>query len=356
MPENSTKGEKMAYETITLLGPLVIERQGSFFVGGTVLRQAGAFDPFAFSSPGETHYGDHAYVQFQIPPDARKLPLVMWHGGGQMAKTWESTPDGREGFQTIFLRRGFAVYILDQPRRGRAGATTVGATVAPNFGDQSRFGIFRLGIWPDYFPNVQFPRDPESLKQFFRQQVPDTGTSDLGGNPAGREVMVSAAVALFEKIGPAVLITHSASGILGWLTAMRTPNVRAIVGYEPSPFVFPAGEMPPLPEFFKQSRHFPPSPVSPADFARLARIPIQVVYGDNIPTEPSPYAALESKRLAVAMAARFVEALRQYGGDATVLHLPERGLLGNTHFPFADLNNLAVADLLSEFLHEKALD
>src|SRR5262245_61447225 len=142
-------------------GPLVIERQGSFFVGGTVLEQAGGFDPVAFVSPGQTHHGDHAYVQYQVPPNARKLPLVMWHGAGQMAKTWESTPDGREGYQTIFLRRGYAVYILDQPRRGRAGNTTIGATVTPNFVDQSLFGIFRLGIWPDFFPNVAFPRDPE---------------------------------------------------------------------------------------------------------------------------------------------------------------------------------------------------
>src|SRR5258708_1800264 len=86
-------------------GPLLIDRHGSSFAGGTVPRRAGSFAPVGFVSPGPTHHGDHAYVQFQIPPNARRLPLVMWHGAGQMAKTWESTPDGREGFQTIFLRR-----------------------------------------------------------------------------------------------------------------------------------------------------------------------------------------------------------------------------------------------------------
>ena len=83
-----------------------------------------------------TIHGDHAYAQFQIPEHARRYPLVMWHGGGQFSKTWESTPDGREGYQTIFLRRGFAVYILDQPARGRAGRSTVGITITPTASEQ----------------------------------------------------------------------------------------------------------------------------------------------------------------------------------------------------------------------------
>ena len=90
--------------------PLILERQGSFAFGGTVVT----------GTNGDTFHGDHGYVQFQIPPNARNLPLVMWHGGGQMGKTWESTPDGRDGYQTIFVRRGFSTYIIDQPRRGRA--------------------------------------------------------------------------------------------------------------------------------------------------------------------------------------------------------------------------------------------
>jgi hypothetical protein len=48
---------------------------------------------------------DHAYVFYQIPVNARKFPLVLWHGFGQFSKTWETTPDGREGFQNILLRQ-----------------------------------------------------------------------------------------------------------------------------------------------------------------------------------------------------------------------------------------------------------
>ena len=116
--------------------PVTIATQGSFFAGGTVITTAN----------GQLFHGDHAYFQYQIPPDARDLPLVMWHGGGQSGKSWESTPDGREGYQTIFLRRGFAVYLLDQPRMGRAGRSTAGATLTPTGNAATVWNIFRLGI------------------------------------------------------------------------------------------------------------------------------------------------------------------------------------------------------------------
>jgi hypothetical protein len=143
----------------------VTAKLGSFLVGGTVLDSAGTFDPSAFppSPEGQSAYVDHAYVQYLTPPNARELPLVMWHGGGQYGKTWESTPDGREGFQTIFARRGFATYVVDQPRRGRAGNTAEGTTTGPGFNDAFLFNVFRLGIWdesgPRFFPNPVLPAD-----------------------------------------------------------------------------------------------------------------------------------------------------------------------------------------------------
>ncbi|MEN9929457.1 MAG: hypothetical protein RLZZ231_1378, partial [Bacteroidota bacterium] len=100
--------------------PLLIEEQGSFAVGGTMITNPGTFDPYKPTPDGQTFRGDHAYVFYQIPVKARKYPLVMWHGIGQFSKTWETTADGREGYQTIFLRRNFPVYLIDQPRRGNA--------------------------------------------------------------------------------------------------------------------------------------------------------------------------------------------------------------------------------------------
>src|SRR5687768_9422677 len=117
--------------------PLAIQEQGSFAVGGTVVTAPGTFDPIAQGAynpagadpRGQTLHGDHAYVFYQVPVNARRLPLVFWHGHGQSARTWETTPDGREGFQTIFLRRGYSVYLLDQPRRGRAARSTAPGTI-----------------------------------------------------------------------------------------------------------------------------------------------------------------------------------------------------------------------------------
>jgi hypothetical protein len=72
-----------------------------------VVTNPGSFEALALTPDGQTVRGDHAYVQYQAPVGPRRLPLVMWHGRGQSAKTWETTPDGRQGFQTLFLRRGF---------------------------------------------------------------------------------------------------------------------------------------------------------------------------------------------------------------------------------------------------------
>jgi hypothetical protein len=51
----------------------------------------------------------------------------------------------------------------------------------------------------------------------------------------------------------------------------------------------------------------------------------------------------------------FAEKINKYGGKAEVLLLPDAGLTGNTHIPFADMNNVAVADLLSTFLAQHGL-
>lgn len=132
---------------------LQIEEQGSFAVGGTVLTD----------SLGHKYHGDHAYVFYQKPVDARKYPLVFAHGVGQFSKTWETTPYGREGFQNIFLRKGFSTYLVDQPRRGNAGRSTEAVTLEPVFDEEEWFNRFRVGIYPDYFEGVQFSRHRTAL-------------------------------------------------------------------------------------------------------------------------------------------------------------------------------------------------
>ncbi len=109
-------------------GPLRIQSQGSFAVGGIVQQAPGTYDNNKPTAAGQSFHGDHLYAFYQVPQNPKALPIVMLHGAFQSARSWETTADGREGFQTLFLRRGFPVYLIDQPRRGRAGNSTVAAT------------------------------------------------------------------------------------------------------------------------------------------------------------------------------------------------------------------------------------
>ncbi|WP_374533722.1 alpha/beta fold hydrolase [Phenylobacterium sp.] len=276
------------------------------------------------------------------------LPIVMLHGAFQSGRSWETTPDGREGFQTLFLRRGYSVYLVDQPRRGRAGASTLAAAIEPAPNDQLFFDQFRLGVWPDYFDGVQFDRSPQALDQFLGSVTPNTGPYDAG-------VISDAMAALFEKTGPAILFTHSQAGGPGWLTAIKNANVKAIVAFEPgSGFVFPPGELPPA--MPSAAGPLTPETVPLADFQKLTRIPIVIYYGDNIPTEATERRGEDNWRVRLAMAQLWVEAVNRHGGDAALVHLPEVGIRGNTHFLMSDLNNLQVADHVARFLAEKKLD
>ena len=303
--------------------PLIIQEQGSFAVGGTVMTQPGTYDPVERGPEGQTFHGDHAYVFYQIPVNARRLPLVLWHGR-------------------------FGVYVVDQPRRARGGRSTLPVTITPRPDEQAWFETFRLGLWPDFHPGVQFSRDPEALEQYFRQMTPDTGPIDI-------EVTSAAVAALFDRIGPGILVTHSHSGGMGWRTAIKSQNVRAIATYEPgSNFVFPSGEVPaPLPS---SAGPLEAVGVPLSEFDLLTKIPIVIYYGDNIPETPSLNPGHDGWRVRLAMARLWADAVNRRGGDVTLVHLPAIGIRGNTHFPFSDLNGLQIADLLSAFLKKNGLD
>ena len=99
-----------------------------------------------------------------------------------------------------------------------------------------------------------------------------------------------------------------------------------------------------------------PEAVPPADFRKLTRIPIVIYYGDNIPTEPTQRRGEDNWRVRLAMARRWVDGINKHGGDARLVHLPDVGIRGNTHFLMSDLNNVQIADLVSRFLAENKLD
>jgi pimeloyl-ACP methyl ester carboxylesterase len=340
--------------------PITIERQGSFFVGGRQVTAAGTYlgtESLAPPNAGQTYWIDQMYVQYQVPLNAHRLPIVLVHGGGGTGRVWESTPDGRDGYQTLLLRRGYAVYIVDAPRGGRSGFPSFNGAfgklddnqrlVSPRSarpGREHAWSRWRLGpAYPDTFAVQAFPMDAvDSFLQHIRPLISD--------DP---EVNAQAIVALLDKIGPAVLVTHSNSGLWGWLAATYSPNVVAIVSYEPS-FVFPRGDVPSA-QSLVAGTQVSGVPISPQEFARLSNIPIQVVFGDNIPALPVAELPADERRTQVIMARQFAAGLNAQGGKASVLMLPDVGLRGNSHFMFSDLNNVQVADQLILFLEKQGL-
>ncbi len=310
-------------------GPITIQKQGSFAVGGKVLG-----DPAKRSLSC-----DHGYVDYQIPTNPRRINLVMWHSAA--ATAWLNRWDGGEGFQSIFLRRGFPVYIWDGPAVGRANWGCANYTYTAGEGrDQGSFTAWRFGIeYPNWFEGVQFPtKDPEAWNQAARARYLEFDTIE------NAQMQSDAAAKLMDKIGPSVALTNSAGGMRALLTALKTNNLAAIVMYENVGYLYPTGEGPGVPQ-----TGFGPIEVPLEEFRKLTRIPLQVVWGDNVDKSANYSERLKHSKL-------FVEKINKYGGKAQVLMLPEAGLKGNTHIPFADMNNVAVADLLSKFLAANGLD
>lgn len=329
-------------------GAISIEKQGSFMVGGSVISTPGEYNSKQWQDPqGQTRHGDHAYVFYQIPTQPNKYPVVFLQGAWQSSKTWESTPDGRDGFQNLFLKNGYSVYLVDQPRRGKAGQGTTSQTITPTTTDQFCFDISRLGLWPNFYKNVQFPQSQEALNQFFRQTTPNTGNYD-------EQIISDSMSQLFNKIGDGVLVTHSQGGGPGWLTAIKNPKVRGIVSFEPgSGYIFPKGEAPET--MTSSAGTLAPVEIELEDFIKLTKIPIVIFYGDNIPKSLTGIPGQDNWFMRLEMAKLWVGAINKKGGNAKLVHLPELGIYGNTHFMFSDLNNKQIAELVFKFLSENKL-
>lgn len=308
--------------------PIVLAKQGAFEAGGKILGDG-----------DKTLSCDHGYVEYQIPAKAKHTALVMWHSSS--AKVWQNRWDGGEGYQSIFLRRGYPVYLWDGPRVGRGAWGCETSTYEPRVGrDQGNFVAWRFGAkFGEWFPGVQFPTaSAEAWDQATRARYEEFDTIE------NAQLQSDAAAKAMDRIGPAVLVTNSAGGFRALLTALKSDKVKAIVSYENPGYVLPEGT-----ELKAGNGWFPPVHVSPQEFKKLTLIPIQLVFGDNVDKSPdwSRYRA---------NAVQFAELVNAAGGHAEVFDLPSAGLHGNTHIPFADLNNVAVADQLSLFLKKNHLD
>jgi pimeloyl-ACP methyl ester carboxylesterase len=307
----------------SLGGPLELQDEGVFYINGHVT-------PTSFSGPaGPEGAGeiitDQMYVQYRIPKTISGLPIIMVHGSGHTGVTYETTPDGREGWATYFTRHGFPVYVVDHVGRGRSSfdpsvinqakqeSKPGSLPTVPLFTRQRAYQNFRFG--PKFgtpYPGGQFPI--EAQDQYFAQLVPNTETT----LPGGGANTVKALAALVDKIGPAMVMVHSQSGGYGLeLVRQRADKVKALIIVEGACGPLSADDV-------KNS------------FSKVATL---MVWGDN---------ANDADRRKVCDAS--IDAINASGGHAKFLDLPAAGLKGNSHMLMMEKNNLQIADLIIGWL------
>ena len=339
-PESSTTVQEAPAESTGLS----IAEQGIFSAGGTVITSDGTFDVsnYYMSREGSTSHVDHANVLYQIPTEDTGLPMVFLHGYGQSRMGWMTTPDGRAGWSDLFLRKGHSVWLIDQPRRGEAGQTSVAGTISTEPSDQTWYTQFRIGTYLNgeftYNEGSQFPAGAETLDQFFRQMTPDTAMDSANGDQNIDNTVVAQAVAaaideVYERTGKdSILVTHSQGGMPGWETARYTDHIAAIVAIEPG--------MAPM--------------VDSEDYKALVekQIPIAFYYGDYIGDEFADVPAAGMWGMMASSADTFTEAYTAAGCTSTVVHLPDEGITGNSHFMFQELNNDVIADHVENWIQE----
>ena len=340
-----------------------LAHHGYFYVGG---HYEGA--------PGSDIMAGQMYVEVWVPGAVRRpYPIVLIHGAAQTATNWMGTPDGRKGWVHWLVEQGWIVYMIDQPARGRSawhasdGAIrSFSATqIATRFTATEVLGSWAQAKkhtqWPSDHPNKGRPGDPV-FDAFYATQV-----EYIPANAVAQKLNQDAGAALLDKIGPAVVLTHSQSGPFGWLIADARPDkVRAVVALEPSgpPFqeaVFSQDKGrawgptdikltydPPVndpSEIAIEQQAAPDRPdvvacwrqKAPARrLVNLQRIPVVIVAA-----EASYHAAYDHCTAAY---------LNQAGVNTTFVRLEDRGIRGNGHMVMIERNNLEIAKLVDDWL------
>ena len=318
--------------------PIALKEMGSFHVGGREVVISGkpvkevVFTPGGVPAkvdPNGVYQVEQMYVQYFIPQDQRgALPLLMWHGGGLTGVTYETTPDGREGWLNFFLKRGWAVYNSDAVERGRSGWAMYPDVFKgePVFlTKENPFERFRIGAGPGSYskdpakmkllPGSQFPT--EGYDNFTKQGVPRWTTTD--------DAIIAAYTELVDKVCPCVVLIHSQSGQFGLKVAQARPDkVKALVLVEPAG----VGDR-------KQ-------------VARLKNVPILAVYGDYIESD-SRWPKIRANGVG------FLEEVRKAGGRYDVVDLPKIGIRGNSHMMMMDKNSDQIAGVIQDWLQKQGL-
>lgn len=321
-------------------GALHISEMGSFFVGGEIISLTQLPLRERISTPGgpvhpidpngEISVG-HMYVQYvRLAAPRTRVPLLLWHGGGMSGANWESTPDGRPGWQSFFLRAGLDVFVSDAVERGRSGFAPFPEVYpeAPYFrtAKEAWEDVFRLGPIGSYAKDVPSRRPFAGLRfplahfdAFMKQSVPRWSCNDA--------LTQDAYHALVQQIGSCFLLMHSQGGAFGLHAALRAPDkVKAVIAIEPSGAPDPA--------------RFDP--------AGLRDVPHLFVWGDHIDGNPFWTRYQPNVR-------RWYEALSAAGVPTQWIDLPQRGIAGNSHALMMDDNSDQIAALVVDWMETQGL-
>ena len=318
--------------------PLVLKAQGSFFIGGEKVEQSEV--ELGNLGPGGHITVNQMYVRYMVPQGGEgNVPVVMVHGATLTGKSWETTPDGRMGWDEYFVRKGHPVYVPDQVGRGRSGfnqavyndvragsAPPAGQPVWLRFSDEVVWPNFRFGSKPGApYPDSQFP--VAAVDELSKQGVPDMSFGLPRPNPTFKALSD-----LASQLRGAVLMGHSQSGPFPLESALLDPSVaRGLVLVEPGR----------CPDTFTDEQ-----------IKTLAAVPILIVFGDHrdtptgLPTLPTWQARFEACQ---AMISR----VKSAGGQAEMLAPPERGIRGNSPMIMQDRNSLQIADLILKWIDGK---
>jgi pimeloyl-ACP methyl ester carboxylesterase len=270
------------------------------------------------------------YVEYLVPKGGGgKVPVVMLHGGGLSGKSYETTPDGRMGWDEYFVRKGHAVYVPDQASRARSGfdhriynevrAGNAPPSAQPSIGrtsNETAWATFRFGPACGVpHPDEQFP--VEAADKLDTQGIPDLNATLPTPNPT-----IKALSDLAIELNGAVLMGHSQSGRFPLQAAvLNSTGIKGLIALETS---------------------CANTPFTDEQIATLATLPILVVFGDHLDTPGSQVPWVNSFNGCQAFIARVNAA----GGNAQMLYLPDLGIFGNSHMFMFDKNNLQVADLI----------
>jgi pimeloyl-ACP methyl ester carboxylesterase len=339
-------------------------------------------DQGAFSIPGryvevdkQTVMVGQMFVQYQVPKHrTRPYPVVMIHGGGQTAANFLSTPDGRRGWADDFVANGYTVYVVDQSGRGRSGffGDVYGKTRKPSVGNvEQRFTAPKVkGLWPQAGLHTQWPgpgtQGDATFDGFYASQVETIGDEGLI-----EEINRDAGAKLLDRIGPAVLLTHSQAGVIGWSVADARPSlVKGILAIEPSGPPIRENVAKGAPDYFEDGVMARPWGVTrgkiafdppaesagelklvrqeEADGPGLVRCFAQAEPARQIPRlRGIPILILTSEASYHApydhCTAKFLE---QAGVKNTFVRLADHGIRGNGHMMMLEKNNLEIAAFL----------